>query len=101
MRSENSTGERRVSRAPFVRTFIAIMLGATLIGGCATTGPVIGKGADPLRSAVLCGSAGAVGGAATGAGLGAAAGGGKGAGQGAILGSLLGALGAALTCLLL
>jgi hypothetical protein len=84
-----------------LRACLAGVLAAALLGGCATTGPIVGKGADPTRSALVCGAGGAVGGAAVGAGLGSIGGGGKGAGQGAIIGSVLGALSAAITCLLL
>lgn len=83
------------------RASIAMALAVTLVGGCATSGPIVGKGANPVRSALVCGAGGALAGAAAGAGLGAAEGGGKGAGQGAILGALLGAVGASITCLLL
>ena len=83
------------------RVCLAGALAVSLTGGCATGGPLVGKGADPVRSALVCGAAGAAGGAAIGAGLGSIGGGGKGAGQGAILGSLLGALGSAITCLLI
>jgi len=84
-----------------LRACLAGALALILAGGCATGTPLIGKGAEPVRSALICGAAGAVGGAAVGAGLGSIGGGGKGAGQGAILGSLLGAVGSAITCLLL
>ena len=87
--------------ARVVRACVGGVLAATLMGGCAGVPPIVGKGSDPLRSALICGSAGAVGGAAIGAGFGSIGGGGKGAGQGAILGSLLGAAGAGVTCLLL
>ena len=84
-----------------VRACIASALAAMLLGGCASSTPLVGKGADPVRAAILCGAGGAAAGATTGAGLGTIGGGAKGAGQGAILGSLLGAVGAAITCVLL
>ena len=90
-----------MTRAAVVRACANSALAATLLSGCTTVGPIVGKGSEPVRSALICGTGGAVGGAAIGAGLGSIAGGGKGAGQGAILGSLLGALGAGITCLLL
>src|SRR5262249_30902781 len=62
-------GDCRMNGSPLFRTSVVWGIAAMLIGGCATSGPIVGKGADPVRSALICGAGGAVAGAATGAGI--------------------------------
>jgi hypothetical protein len=80
------------------RAIIASLLVVPVLAqGCATTGPLIGQGADPGRAALICGAGGAAVGAAAGAAIGAR----RGAGEaliGALIGGAIGAIVGATAC---
>src|SRR2546426_6122073 len=89
----------RISRT--IRASIASLLVVTVLAfglqGCATSGPLVGRGADPRRAALICGAGGAALGAATGAAIGARRGT-REALVGALIGGAIGALAGATAC---